>query len=126
MATATLEKLTPVPRYPTLRTATDAAGDVHWCLMHADLAHAPGRACFKPALVDDILRYQQSLGERLWRERRQGDAGLKHVVLASDCDAFNLGAQAGFQFGGRFPFAGRAEQIEQAGAACCRVITGSG
>ena len=91
MATATLEKLTPVPRYPTLRTATDAAGDVHWCHMHADLAHAPGRACFKPALVDDILRYQQSLGERLWRERRQGDAGLKHVVLASDCDAFNLG-----------------------------------
>ncbi len=91
MATATLEKLTPVPRYPTLRTTTDAAGEVHWCHMHADLAHAPGRACFKPALVDDILRYQQSLGERLWRERRQGDAGLKHVVLASDCDAFNLG-----------------------------------
>ena len=92
MATVTLEKRVPASLYPTLRISTDHTAGVHWCHMHADLAHAPGRACFKPALVEDILRYQQRLTEQLWQERRQGDATLKHVVLASDCpDAFNLG-----------------------------------
>jgi len=91
MATATLEKLVSVPRYSTLRVAESANASVHWCHMHADLAAAPGRACFKPALVADILQYQGQLADRLRRERSLGDATLRHVVLASDCDAFNLG-----------------------------------
>ncbi|QNN46665.1 crotonase/enoyl-CoA hydratase family protein [Thermomonas brevis] len=91
MATATLEKLVSVPRYSTLRVAESADASVHWCHMHADLAAAPGRACFKPALVADILQYQGQLADRLRRERSLGDATLRHVVLASDCDAFNLG-----------------------------------
>lgn len=91
MATATLEKLVSVPRYSTLRVAESADASVHWCHMHADLAAAPGRACFKPALVAEILQYQGQLADRLRRERSLGDATLRHVVLASDCDAFNLG-----------------------------------
>ena len=88
---ATLEKLTPVSRYSTLRTAESADASVHWCHMHADLADNPGRACFKPALVNEIIQYQWSLADRMRRSRNQDDAGLQHVVLASDCDAFNLG-----------------------------------
>ncbi len=91
MATAILEKLASVPRYSTLRVSESADASVHWCHMHADLAAAPGRACFKPALVADILQYQDVLGDRLRRERKLGETGLRHVVLASDCDAFNLG-----------------------------------
>ena len=87
----TIEKLSPVPRYTTLRVTENADASVHWCHMHADLARAPGRACFKPALVNEILQYQWSLADRLRRERSNGDDPLRHVVLASDCDAFNLG-----------------------------------
>lgn len=88
---ATLEKLTPVPRYATLRVAESDDGSVHWCHMHADLADNPGRACFKPALVNEIIQYQWVLGDRMRRARYQDGGGLRHVVLASDCDAFNLG-----------------------------------
>ena len=88
---ATLEKLTPVSRYSNLRAAESADASVHWCYMHADLAHQPGRACFKPALVNEIIQYQWSLADRMRRARGHDDGGLQHVVLASDCDAFNLG-----------------------------------
>lgn len=88
---ATLEKLSSVPRYSTLRVAETGGASVHWCYMHADLAANPGRACFKPALINDILQYQWSLGERLRRARSEAANALQHVVLASDCDAFNLG-----------------------------------
>lgn len=85
------EKLSSVPRYSTLRVAETGDASVHWCYMHADLAANPGRACFKPALINDILQYQWSLGERLRRARSEAANDLQHVVLASDCDAFNLG-----------------------------------
>lgn len=91
MATATVEQLSPNPRYSTLRTHTTADGSVHWCHMHADLVQRAGRACFKPALVAEILHYQHMLGARLQFEAQQRNSGLHHVVLASDCDAFNLG-----------------------------------
>ena len=88
---ATLEKLTPVARYSTLRIAESTDASVHWCHMHADLSGSPGRACFKPALVNEIIQYQWLLADRMRRRRMQQDCGLQHVVLASDCDAFNLG-----------------------------------
>lgn len=88
---ATPEKLSSVPRYSTLRVAETGDASVHWCYMHADLAANPGRACFKPALINDILQYQWSLGERMRRARSGAANALQHVVLASDCDAFNLG-----------------------------------
>ncbi len=88
---ATPEKLSSVPRYSTLRIAERSDASVHWCYMHADLAVNPGRACFKPSLINEILQYQWSLGERMRRTRTHAEDALQHVVLASDCDAFNLG-----------------------------------
>lgn len=85
------EKLSSVPRYSTLRVAESSDASVHWCHMHADLAGSPGRACFKPALINEILQYQWSLGERIRQARSRAADTLQHVVLASDCDAFNLG-----------------------------------
>ena len=40
----TIEKLSPVPRYATLRTTENADASVYWCHMHADLVRTPGRA----------------------------------------------------------------------------------
>ena len=76
----------------TLRTIDDHDRATYWCNMHADLGQAPGRACFKPTLVDEILRYQQVLADRLRvQQQRSGSNMLPHVVLASDADVFNLG-----------------------------------
>lgn len=76
----------------TLRTTDDPGRGTYWCHMHADLARSPGRACFKPALVDEILRYQQALADRLrLQQQRDRTNTLPHVVLASDADVFNLG-----------------------------------
>lgn len=86
-----VEKLHVAPRYNTLRTRDDSGNGVFWCHMHADLAAQPGRACFKPALIDEILHYQQSLADKLRVEQANGANELSHVVLASDSDVFNLG-----------------------------------
>lgn len=77
--------------HSTLRIVENTDTATHWCHMHADLAATPGRACFKPRLIEDILRFQRSLSERIKREQHEGRHCLQHVVLASDCDAFNLG-----------------------------------
>ncbi|HST44333.1 MAG TPA: crotonase/enoyl-CoA hydratase family protein [Luteimonas sp.] len=87
-----VQQLHVAPRYSTLRHIDDSERGVYWCNMHADLAGAPGRACFKTGLIDDILHYQQSLADRLRIEQQVGTAkGISHVVLASDSDVFNLG-----------------------------------
>lgn len=72
----------------TLRVEEEPQRDVYWCHMHADAA--PGqRPCFSLELVEDILDYQRSLGERL--RRRADTSASAHLVLASDSNAFNLG-----------------------------------
>jgi DSF synthase len=86
-----IEKLHVVPRHTTLRTHEDAERETYWCSMHADLASVPGRACFKPQLVDDILHYQQALADRIRVEQARGGHHLPHVVLTSESDVFNLG-----------------------------------
>jgi DSF synthase len=86
-----VEKLKIAPRYATLRTTENAERQVYWCHMHADLAQVPGRACFKPELVGEILTYQQALADRLRKQQEAGEAMIPHVVLASDSDVFNLG-----------------------------------
>jgi DSF synthase len=75
----------------TLRTSENPEQGVHRFHMHADLGDQPARPCFRPALVDEILRYQQTLADRLRRHQRGQGAGLAHVVLESDADVFNLG-----------------------------------
>ncbi|HJR73383.1 MAG TPA: crotonase/enoyl-CoA hydratase family protein [Luteimonas sp.] len=87
-----VQQLHVVSRYNTIRPSEDISNGVYQCNMHADLVKNPGRACFRSSLVDEIIHYQQALGERLRIEQQQdGGQRLKHVVLASDSDVFNLG-----------------------------------
>ena len=76
----------PLARH-TLRVETDAAGDAHWLYMHADAG--PGvRPCFRTQLMDDMWHYLHAI--TLPQARRE-PGRLRHVVLASDATAFNLG-----------------------------------
>jgi DSF synthase len=86
-----VELLHPRHAYSTLRIEEHPDRAVYWMSMHADLQHRPGRACFTPELIGDILDYQRVLERRLEFESANAPGGLAHVVLASSGDSFNLG-----------------------------------
>ena len=86
-----VELLHPRPSYATLRIEEYPDRAEYWMSMHADLRARPGRACFRPELISDILDYQCVLARRLDIEVRNAPGELAHVVLASSADSFNLG-----------------------------------
>lgn len=82
-----IEKLHRARSYPTLRVEADPQGDAHWLYMHADAGHG-ARPCFRTELMDDMWSYLSSI---TLREAQRQAGRLRHVVLASDAPAFNLG-----------------------------------
>ncbi len=83
--------LHPKPAYHHLRIEENTDCAEYWLRMHADLIDRPGRACFTPGLISDILDYQRLLARRLEVESHNAPGGLAHVVLASCDTSFNLG-----------------------------------
>jgi len=84
---STIEKLLRVRPYPTMRVESDPSGREHWLYMHSD-QQAGVRPCFRPELMDDMWSYLTSI---TLREGLREPGRLRHVVLASDSTAFNLG-----------------------------------
>ena len=82
-----IEKLQRSLRYPTLRVEAEPSGATHWLYMHAD-AKTGIRPCFRTELMDEMWRYLNSITLPK-TQRRPGS--LRHVVIASDAPAFNLG-----------------------------------
>ncbi len=82
-----IEKLHRTRSYPTLRVESDVRGDAHWLYMHADAGHGT-RPCFRTELMDDMWSYLSSI---TLRDAQRQTGRLRHVVLASDASAFNLG-----------------------------------
>ena len=73
--------------FPTMRVQSDPAGDVHWMYMHHGLE--PGaRPCYHPALLSDMWSFMSSI---TLRESQRRPGHLRHLVMASDASAFNLG-----------------------------------
>jgi len=84
---STIEKLLRVRPFPTMRVESDPSGQEHWLYMHTD-RQAGVRPCFRPELMDDMWSYLTSI---TLREGLREPGRLRHVVLASDSTAFNLG-----------------------------------
>ncbi len=82
-----IEKLPRARPYPTLRIESDAPGKVHWLYMHADRERGV-RPCFRTELMDDMWSYLSSI---TLRDGQRHSGSLRHVILASDASAFNLG-----------------------------------
>ena len=82
-----IERLHRTRSFPTMRVESDPAGSAHWLYMHADIARGV-RPCFRTALMDDMWSFLTSI---TLREAQRQPGKLRHVVLASDADAFNLG-----------------------------------
>ncbi|MBN6101658.1 crotonase/enoyl-CoA hydratase family protein [Xanthomonas sp. CFBP 8703] len=73
--------------YSTIRVDSDCTDDSHWLYMHA--GQQPGtRPCFQSQMLDDVLA---ALGALTSQELQQRRHSLKHLVIASDANVFNLG-----------------------------------
>jgi len=82
-----IERLHRTRSFPTMRVESDPSGSAHWLYMHSDIARGV-RPCFRTALMDDMWSFLTSI---TLREAQRQPGQLRHVVLASDADAFNLG-----------------------------------
>ena len=100
-----IEKLQRTHSFPTIRVEADPAGTEHWLYMHADAASG-ARPCFRTTLMDDMWSYLTSI---TLRESQRRPGQLRHVVLASDADAFNLGGD--LELFARLIRAGNREQL---------------
>lgn len=83
----TVEKLRRTRRFPTIRVESDPADTAHWLYMHAD-AETGVRPCFRNPLLEDIWSFMSSI---TLRDAKREPGKLRHLVFASDADAFNLG-----------------------------------
>ena len=100
-----IEKLQRTHSFPTIRVEADPAGTEHWLYMHADAGNG-ARPCFRTTLMDDMWSYLTSI---TLRESQRRPGQLRHVVLASDADAFNLGGD--LELFARLIRAGNREQL---------------
>ncbi|WAW85351.1 crotonase/enoyl-CoA hydratase family protein [Xanthomonas citri pv. malvacearum] len=83
----TIEKRYLCRPHSTIRVDSSVADGTHWLFMHAD-ADAGVRPCCRTDLLEDMWEIMSTI-TRAPHERRTGE--LRHFVLASDADAFNLG-----------------------------------
>lgn len=82
-----VEKLLRSRPYETLRVDSEPNGASHWMYMHADAA--PGvRPCFHSQMLDDVLSFMNSI---TLRDSQRQSGKLRHLVVASEGSAFNLG-----------------------------------
>lgn len=79
----------PTHAAPLVRLSGDQLQGSDWMYMHAGdpSAYHP---CFSERLLQEMKRGQDALRRRLAADARP-DAGIHHLVLASDADVFNLG-----------------------------------
>lgn len=80
----------PIDNAPALvRHVNDPAGTSDWLYMHA--SSGPGyHPCFSERLLQETRRIQETLRRQL-ASNADPQAGIHHLVLASDADVFNLG-----------------------------------
>ena len=76
------------PSFPTIRVESSADGNVHWMFMHHDAASG-SRPCFRDDLLDDMWSFTDAI--TLSGGDAPGRGQLRHFVLASDANVFNLG-----------------------------------
>lgn len=80
----------PVAIDPSLlRQVSDESGRSDWCYMHANPAQAY-LPCFSERLLQEMKRSQERIRRKLGADS-EPQAGIHHLVLASDADVFNLG-----------------------------------
>lgn len=84
---STVEKLQRTTHFPTVRVESAPDQSAHWLYMHSDAGRGV-RPCFRTALMEDMWGFISTI---TLRESQRDPGRLRHLVLASDAHAFNLG-----------------------------------
>ena len=82
-----VEKLQRTTKLDTIRVESTPNGAAHWMYMHSDIQWGV-RPCFRTELMEDMWAFLTSI---TLRDSQRQPGVLRHVVLASDAMAFNLG-----------------------------------
>ena len=82
-----LERVPTILGHPLVRHAEESGSD--WMFMHAGDRQAY-HPCFSERLLQEMRRGQEALRRRLAADSSP-QAGIHHLVLASDANVFNLG-----------------------------------
>jgi DSF synthase len=82
-----VEKLLRTAHYNTIRVQSAPDQKSHWMYMHSDIGWGV-RPCFRTSLMEDMWAFLNSI---TLRETQRQAGELRHVVIASDASAFNLG-----------------------------------
>ena len=84
-----LDRALPIIGSSLLRHCADTSQDSDWCFMHAgaQLGYHP---CFSERLLHEMKRMQENIRRQLAADSNP-QAGIHHLVLASDAEVFNLG-----------------------------------
>lgn len=89
-----VETLYREAEYRLLNTHEDVSSGTHWCFMHkrSNLSLPGYRPCFTTHLLKELRQYQMVTAESVRRPLRDVNSPLlRHLVLASEADVFNLG-----------------------------------
>jgi DSF synthase len=82
-----IEKLQRTTRFDTVRVESSPNNLSHWLYMHSDNSNG-ARPCFRTELMDDMWNFLSSI---TLRNSQHVPGQLRHVVIGSDAEAFNLG-----------------------------------
>lgn len=85
-----IETLIPEQPYTSIYPEDSNDQRIYWCYMHAHWKSAGFRPCFSELLLNDLLRWQKNLANKVRLSSARQDT-IAHLVLASEADVFNLG-----------------------------------
>ena len=85
-----VENIIREPSLTLVDHRTEADAGIEWCFMH----HKPSsgyRPCFSEQLLVDLRECQRQIANRMANDPDQPGNEVRHLVLASHSDVFNLG-----------------------------------
>ena len=85
-----VESITREPALALVEHRSEAEAGIEWCFMHHN-TRAGYRPCFSEQLLVDLRECQRQVANRLTNDPHAQPNEVRHLVLASKSDVFNLG-----------------------------------
>ncbi len=85
-----VESITREPALALVEHRSEAEAGIEWCFMHHNTREAY-RPCFSEQLLVDLRECQRQVANRLTNDPHAQPNEVRHLVLASKSDVFNLG-----------------------------------
>src|SRR5690606_36419756 len=85
-----IESINRDPAFSVIEHRQETDAGIEWCFMHRD--PRPGyRPCFSEQLLVELRECQRQIDNRITSDPDAAQDSIRHLVLASHADVFNLG-----------------------------------